>query len=138
MASGCSDTVMVYYTIKLVLGRGSLSMRRAHQFCSDNLSVLIHRGVKSGALAIPNLQLGSECDLLTVLPDTTDRVVHNPLDMQNQHRWERLDEHLLRGFGRYTMSCLDRDGFRHRRVVQGILDGVDVGRLRARIHKTLE
>ena len=83
MASGCIDTVMVYYTIKLVLGRGSLSMDRAHQVCSDNLSGLLHHRTKRGALAIPNLQLGSECDLLAVLPDTTDRIIHNPLDVQN-------------------------------------------------------
>jgi len=138
VASGCSDTVVVYYTVKLVLGRGFLSMSRAHQVCSDNLSALLHHRAKRGALAIPNLQLGSECDLLAVLPDTTDRVIHNPLDLQNQHGWERLDEHLLRRFGRHTVSCLDRDGLGRGDVVQGVFDGIDVGRLGASVYKIPE
>ena len=36
------------------------------------------------------------------------------------------------------MSCLDGDGLGRGDVVQGVFDGVDVGRLRANIYKTLE
>jgi len=62
-------------------------------------SAFLPNGAIRGVRTITNLQFRSELNLLAVLADPTDWVVHKPFDVQDQHGRKRLDEHLLGGFG---------------------------------------